>query len=241
MVALDPRNPSAHNNLGNLLRQVGRDYGVKAEVPDVEIVGDPGRLTQVFVNLVANAVRVCGSPDKVHLELHMRPGEAEALVIDTGAGVPDHIKPKIFDKFYRGKEAGSAGLGLTIAKMLTDLMGGELTVSSIVGTGTLFRIRLFLPAAHDAAAAPRPVPQARHGYEGRRRRILVVDNEEADRELLVRLLEPLGFEKVVRTPGSFTAGPGPVTLSLPGGVLAGLLVCYEVIFPGAVAPTPSLM
>ena len=45
------------------------------------------------------------------------------------------------------------------------------------------------------------------------------------------LLEPLGFEKVVRTPGSFTAGPGPVTLSLPGGVLAGLLVCYEVIFP----------
>jgi apolipoprotein N-acyltransferase len=45
------------------------------------------------------------------------------------------------------------------------------------------------------------------------------------------LLEPLGFEKVVRTPGSFTAGPGPETLRLPGGILAGLLVCYEVIFP----------
>lgn len=45
------------------------------------------------------------------------------------------------------------------------------------------------------------------------------------------LLEPLGFEKVVRTPGSFTAGPGPVTQSLPGGIRAGLLVCYEVIFP----------
>ena len=45
------------------------------------------------------------------------------------------------------------------------------------------------------------------------------------------LLQPLGFEKVVRTPGSFTAGPGPVTFSLPGGLEAGLLVCYEVIFP----------
>lgn len=129
-------------NLGNLLRQVGRDYGVKAEVPDIEIVGDPGRLTQVFVNLVANAVRVCGTPDKVRLELRVRPGEAEASVIDSGPGVPDHIKPKIFDKFYRGKEAGSTGLGLTIAQQVVTAHGGRIDVLDTPGGGATFRVRL---------------------------------------------------------------------------------------------------
>ncbi len=77
--------------------------------------------------------------------------------------------------------------------MLTDLMGGELRAASTPGRGSVFRVRLFLPELH----APLPVAAAakvRRGYEGPRRRILVVDNEEADRELLVALLEPLGFE-----------------------------------------------
>jgi CheY-like chemotaxis protein len=95
-----------------------------------------------------------------------------------------------------------AGLGLTIAKMLTDLMGGELSVSSTPGAGSVFRVKLFLPEVHMAPALPgvatarrqatKPVP--RLAYAGVRRRILVVDNEEADRELLVNLLQPLGFE-----------------------------------------------
>ncbi len=129
-------------NLGKLLRQVGRDHGVKADVPDLEVVGDPGRLTQVFVNLVSNAVRVCGSADLVHLELRERPGEVEACVVDHGPGVPDHIKPKIFDKFYRGKEAGSAGLGLTIAQQVVTAHGGRIDVLDTPGGGATFSVRL---------------------------------------------------------------------------------------------------
>ncbi|KQR36002.1 hybrid sensor histidine kinase/response regulator [Deinococcus sp. Leaf326] len=132
-------------NVGNLLRQVGRDYGVQADVPDVEIVGDPGRLTQVFVNLVTNAVRVSGGPDKVRLELNVRADEVEASVVDTGPGVPDSVKPRIFDKFYRGKEAGSAGLGLTIAQQVVISHGGRIDVLDTPGGGATFQVRLPLP------------------------------------------------------------------------------------------------
>jgi CheY-like chemotaxis protein len=80
---------------------------------------------------------------------------------------------------------------MTISRMLTELMGGELTVRSTPGAGSVFGVRLFLP---ELAAAPGLVPAGpRHGYDGPRRRILVVDNEEADRTLLADLLQPLGF------------------------------------------------
>jgi CheY-like chemotaxis protein len=122
---------------------------------------------------------------------------ADIEVADTGPGLSAAEIARVFEPFARGEGAGraapGAGLGLTIAKMLTDLMGGELTVHSEPGAGATFRVRLFVPQVHGArAGAQEPVrPQ---GYAGVRRRILVVDNEEADRELLVQLLEPLGFE-----------------------------------------------
>ncbi|GMA14930.1 hybrid sensor histidine kinase/response regulator [Deinococcus metallilatus] len=127
-------------NLGNIVRQVGRDYGVKATAPNAEIIGDPGRLTQVFVNLVSNAIRVCGSPDLVSLEVSQAGGQACAAVIDHGPGIPDHIKPRIFDKFYRGKEAGSTGLGLTIAQQVVHSHGGTIEVLDTPGGGATFHV-----------------------------------------------------------------------------------------------------
>lgn len=149
-------------NLGNLVRQVGRDYGVRAEAPDLEIVGDPGRLTQVFVNLVSNAIRVCGSPDLVHMEAEQgRGGQVCVRVIDHGPGIPDNVKPRIFDKFYRGKEAGSTGLGLTIAQQVVNSHGGRIEVQDTPGGGATFVVCLpppeededdFLPQAGGEAA-----------------------------------------------------------------------------------------
>lgn len=132
-------------NLGNLVRQVGRDYGVRAEAPDLEIIGDPGRLTQVFVNLVSNALRVCGRPDLVQLTAWAEEGRVCAAVIDHGPGIPDHIKPRIFDKFYRGKEAGSTGLGLTIAQQVVTTHGGTIEVQDTPGGGATFRVCLPCP------------------------------------------------------------------------------------------------
>ncbi|QLG12043.1 response regulator [Deinococcus sp. D7000] len=138
-------------NLGKVIAQVGRDYGVRADQSntDTEIVGDPVRLSQVFMNLVTNAIRVSGSPELVHLESSLRPGEVEVRVVDRGPGVPDPIKPRIFDKFFRGKEAGSAGLGLTIAQQVVTSHGGTIDVIDTPGGGATFRVRLPLPDEED--------------------------------------------------------------------------------------------
>ena len=153
---------------------------------------------------------------------------------DTGPGLSAEELERVFEPFTRVNTTGSnvpgAGLGLTMAKMLTDLMGGELKVVSTPGQGSVFKVKLFLPEVHIAPdgaglkAALRSNPP-RHGYAGPRRKILVVDNEEADRELLVKLLQPLGFE--LRTAASghdcldlLTAGYQPdvifMDLAMPG-------------------------
>lgn len=134
-------------DLAELLRAVGRDYGVEVQTPPLEIVADPGRLTQVFVNLVGNAVRVSGSASLVQIRAAPRPndeGRPEICVqiIDRGPGIPDEIKPRIFDKFYRGKEAGSAGLGLTIAQQVVSAHQGRLQVLDTPGGGATFEVCL---------------------------------------------------------------------------------------------------
>jgi CheY-like chemotaxis protein len=124
-------------------------------------------------------------------------------VEDTGPGLSEQEHERIFEPFTRantpGISAPGAGLGLTIAKMLTDLMGGELTVQSTLGVGSLFQAKLFLPELSAAGAVQsvsgaKPLTKLRLAYAGARRHLLVVDNEEADRDLLVSLLKPLGFE-----------------------------------------------
>lgn len=134
-------------DLGELLRAVGRDYDVQVQTPALEIVADPGRLTQVFVNLVGNAVRVSGSPALVQIEAgqHLTPSgtpEIWVRIIDHGPGIPDEVKPRIFDKFYRGKEAGSAGLGLTIAQQVVSAHRGRLRAFDTPGGGATFEVCL---------------------------------------------------------------------------------------------------
>jgi CheY-like chemotaxis protein len=121
-------------------------------------------------------------------------------------------------------QAPGSGVGLTIARMLTDLMGGEMRVSSTPGVGSQFRIRLFLPrlAAQEAYRArqrARPV-----GYVGVRRRILIVDNEKVDREMLASLLEALGFI-------TEQAGSGEECLALLPGFAPHLLF-MDLAMPG---------
>jgi len=171
-------------------------------LPEV-VRGDDKRVRQILINLIGNAIKFTPTG---HVRLGVRHARELALIEidDSGPGLTEAERASIFEPFERGAAssqgaAPGAGLGLTIAKMLTELMGGEMTVASSPGAGALFRIRLFLPEVHPGAlgaaelraAGPRP---ARRGYAGPRRRLLVVDNEEPDRELLVQLLSPLGFE-----------------------------------------------
>ncbi len=171
---------------------------------------DEKRVRQILINLLGNALKFTS---KGHVLLRVRHAREMAWleIEDTGPGLSAQEHERIFEPFTRGGSHGStgsppgAGLGLTIAKMLTDLMGGELTVRSAPGEGSVFKVKLFLPEVRVAASGTVYSPASKHqnrlfvrrprlSYAGPRRRILVVDNEEADRELLVQVLQPLGFE-----------------------------------------------
>jgi signal transduction histidine kinase/CheY-like chemotaxis protein/purine-cytosine permease-like protein len=158
---------------------------------------DERRLRQILINLLGNAVKFTATGQ---VAFHVRYGREMARfdIVDSGPGMDEAELARVFEPFARGSAAGRStaggtGLGLTISKMLTGLMGGELTATSRPGEGSTFSVRLFLP---EVAAAPGVAPGllgTRTGYEGVRRRILVVDNEEADRALMHDLLQPLGF------------------------------------------------
>jgi signal transduction histidine kinase/DNA-binding NarL/FixJ family response regulator len=173
---------------------LGFRFDVEGHIPET-VRADEKRVRQILINLLGNAVKFTAQ-GQVSLRVRHAREMADIEVADTGRGLTAADLARVFEPFARGEGAQAApgaGLGLTIAKMLTDLMGGELTVHSELGLGSRFRVRLFLPQVHGARTeAQAPLRPA--GYEGPRRRILVVDNEEADRELLVQLLEPLGFE-----------------------------------------------
>jgi signal transduction histidine kinase/DNA-binding NarL/FixJ family response regulator len=207
----------------------GLAFRFEAEGPLPEVVrADEKRVRQILINLLGNAIKFTGQGHVVFRIRHARE-MAQIEIEDTGPGMSAQELEQIFEPFARGSSAGpaapGAGLGLTIAKMLTDLMGGELTAISTPGQGSVFRVRLFLPEVHNAALPQaRPAPQ-RRGYAGERRRILVVDNEEADRELLVHLLEPIGFE--LRT-----AASGHDALDLLAAGLQPHAILMDLAMPG---------
>jgi signal transduction histidine kinase/CheY-like chemotaxis protein/purine-cytosine permease-like protein len=203
-LTLEPRPLDFPGFLGQIVgmfelqaRNKGLDFRYQplGELPAM-VRADERRLRQILINVLGNAVKFTarGSIDlRVRYQREMATFEIE----DTGPGIEPAEVERIFEPFARGRAAqGSAGtgLGLTISRMLTDVMGGEMNLVSTPDRGSLFRIRLFLPQIHSAQAVPAKILGQRVGYVGPRRRVLVVDNERVDRELLVGLLTPLGFE-----------------------------------------------
>ena len=178
-------------------------FEVQGSLPDM-VRADEKRVRQIFINLLGNAIKFTAQ-GQVSFKLRYAREMAHIDIEDTGPGMSQAELAHIFEPFSRGDHGEAnvqnsntnpgAGLGLTIAKMLTDLMGGEMTVTSTPGQGSVFRVRLFLPEVHGTSKpnvqAAKPQPRS---YAGPRRKLLVVDNEEPDRELMVQLLQPMGFE-----------------------------------------------
>ncbi|MBA4215570.1 MAG: hybrid sensor histidine kinase/response regulator, partial [Polaromonas sp.] len=205
-----------------------------SRLPDT-VRADEKRLRQILINLLGNAVKFT-RVGQVRLRVTHAREMAQFEVHDTGPGMRAQDLERVFEPFARGENEAApgpstgTGLGLTIAKMLTDLMGGEMTVRSAPGEGSVFTVRLFLPEVH-GAVLPRPLALPGHsGYEGARRRVLVVDNEEADRELIQRWLEPLGFEVMLATSGLDALGL--LDGLQPGDAAAPDAVFMDLAMPG---------
>jgi signal transduction histidine kinase len=126
-------------DLWDLLQEVAREQGVRAEGERAEVLGDPDRLLQLFRNLVHNGVRAAG-PQGVRLRLRKEAGWARVEVEDEGPGIPEDLLPHLFQRFAKGP-GGGTGLGLAIARQIAQAHGGEIGVESRPGR-TVFTVRL---------------------------------------------------------------------------------------------------
>ena len=108
-----------------------KDVRVEAEIaPDVSVTGDGFRIRQILENLTDNAVKYTPAGGCIRFTMRPEGDDRRIQVINTGEGIAPENLPRVFDRFYHGQTSGSSGLGLYIAKTLSDRMGAQLSVHS---------------------------------------------------------------------------------------------------------------
>jgi PAS domain S-box-containing protein len=216
-VALDPAPFSVRGLAGDVVRllqpraqakQLGLELAVDAALPDA-LHGDAGRVRQVLLNLVGNAVKFT---ERGGVAVQLRAAEVtdaavalQVRVADTGIGIPLAQQAAIFAPFEQAdasttRRYGGTGLGLAIARQLVAMMDGRLTVESAEGRGSTFELQLRLARAAGlprarAAAAPLARP-------ARALRVLLAEDNAVNQRLALRLLEQAGHRVTVVATGA---------------------------------------
>ncbi|MCF8113459.1 MAG: response regulator, partial [Desulfotignum sp.] len=211
---------SSDFNLHDLVEDISMMFRSRAEAKDLEVVvethetvpgyvtADEGKLRQILVNLTGNAVkftrtgtvtlrvRAETAPEKQKKKPQL---VLRVAVADTGPGIPESDLERIFDPFDQsdqGKQIGGTGLGLAISRRLVEMMGGELTVESTVGKGSVFQFYVPVTPAEGGRETPAQKTRQITGLVPGAGpvKILVVDDQESNRDLLRTLLTGAGFE-----------------------------------------------
>ena len=160
-------------------------------------LADPGRVRQIMANLVTNAHLYTPEGGSLHVGVEPDRAWVQIVVEDSGVGMTEEETTRIFDRFYRaGNRSGSnpgTGLGLSIVKSLVDLHGGQISVDSEPGRGTVFRVRL--PAAVSGLESA----AARESIRGRS--VLVIDDERDIAELIASQLAALDVQATIALSG----------------------------------------
>lgn len=207
--------PSFIENITAVTRAKAEAKGlaVNIESPDTIppfLLSDETRLRQILLNLLDNAIKYT---EIGHVTLRIKsvdarkltnpqPPEPRALlrfeVEDTGIGISSEQFERIFEPFEQvgGKvySTEGTGLGLSISHQFVQLMGGNLHVESQVDRGSLFWFEIALPVIVLAEGVVQPSGRTFKGYKGIRRKVLVVDDISSNRDVLVAMLKPMGFE-----------------------------------------------
>jgi PAS domain S-box-containing protein len=134
---------------------------VTGELGGLWVGGDELRLEHVLYNLVTNAVKYSPEGGVVTIHAERRGDEARVTVSDTGIGIPPEALPRLFERFYRarnaeGSQISGMGVGLYAVREIVTLHGGSVSVASEVGAGSSFTVALPLLRQHDEATDPRP-------------------------------------------------------------------------------------
>jgi PAS domain S-box-containing protein len=179
---------------------------IAADVPEA-VVGDAGRLGQILVNLVGNAIKFTQRGEVV-VRVTMEGGVRDEArlhfsVQDTGIGIPAEKQAVIFEAFAQAdgsttRKYGGTGLGLTISMQLASLMGGRLWVESETGRGSIFHFTAVLRVGHGSVARRILVPPPK--LDGMR--VLVVDDNATNRQILEEALRRWGMLPTLASGGS---------------------------------------
>ena len=168
---------------------------------DAMVVGDSGRLSQIAINIVSNAIKYTEPGGEIHVSLESLPGDRYRFVCaDNGIGMSQEFLKHITEDYVRAEDSRiskvqGTGLGMSIVKGLTELMGGTLTVESELGKGSRFTVEVPLPAASEEqrwqVLAPGQESADVRSFEGKR--VILAEDNALNAEIAIELLQSVGL------------------------------------------------
>ena len=182
---------------------------IQSDLPE-KMMGDAGRIRQVLINLVGNALKFTYDG---HVKISLRAEKIEkgwnliAGVKDTGIGMNPELQERVFDKFTQGdtsstREHGGAGLGLAITKQLIELMGGKISITSVVGQGTLFDFNVILPPLAKETVVESEKKPAETIPTSLSAVILLVEDNLVNQKVATAMIKKLGCDVTVANNGA---------------------------------------
>lgn len=177
----------------------GISYQIETSLnPGATVLADPSELREVFVNLLFNALDAMPTGGTIQITTRSKDGQVVIEFTDTGIGMTEEVKSRIFEPFFTTKGRSGTGLGLSVSMSIISRLGGRIEVDSTLGKGTTFTISMpyhqIEPQTLKEAESLRPNLDSR--------KILVIDDEDAVREVLSDMLELAGHTVVQATSGA---------------------------------------
>jgi len=186
--------------------------------------GDERRLKQVLLNLLVNAFKYT-KKGQVFLQITQKDEIVQFSIEDTGIGIDETSIAQIFEPFYRvAKQTEGFGLGLSLARHLVEMMGGQIHVKSTVGKGSTFCFTIFLEPVSEKVANHSLLKEPIIAKQEIRKKVLIIDDQKENRTILKALMAPLGFE-------IFEANMGESALKLIKEGLTPDLILVDLIMP----------
>ena len=189
----------------------GKSLQVSFDFRDTAVMGDEKQISQIVNNLLSNAVKYSDPGDRIRLEARQfnfqEHSKYQIVVEDTGIGMSPEFLKHLFEPYSRettfsSRPSVGTGLGMAIVKSLVQQMSGEISVDSTLGKGTRFTVTLPLETVHrENAAKPNDLEEVKHSFDWSRRRILVAEDNELNREIICALLGQLGVQIVTAVNG----------------------------------------
>lgn len=185
------------------MQEAEHDLTVAVPEEPIYLQADPHRLAQVISNLLNNGAKYTKDGGRIWLTAERQENKVVVSVKDTGIGIPAEMRERIFDLFAQidhplEKGYTGLGIGLTLVKSLVEMHGGHVDVRSD-GPNQGSEFRVWLPVLTDAADEKRTMPSETEDAESIKRRVLVVDDNQAAADLLGMVVKMLGHE--IRTAG----------------------------------------